>query len=203
MPGINFQIKPVLEGTKVILRPFEPDDWEKMLILLADPEVRRLTGSVSSDEEAAMADSEKEVEAMKQWYQSRNQQADRLDLAIVEKSSGELVGEAVFNHFDGTTPNVNFRILIGANGRDRGLGTEAVALFIRYGFETLGLHRIELDVYSFNPRAEKVYRKNGFILEGIRRESFIYNGEYIDTKIFAMLKSDYERYRREHHANCL
>lgn len=196
MPAIHFERKPVLEGSKVILRPFEPDDWEKMLILLEDRELKRLTGSVSSDEEAAIPADEKESETIKQWYQSRNQQTDRLDLAIVEKNSGDLVGEVVFNHYDGITPNVNFRILIGANGRDRGLGTEAVTIFMRYGFETLGLHRVELDVYSFNPRAEKVYGKCGFILEGIRRESFVYNGEYFDTKIFAMLKSDYEQYRR-------
>jgi RimJ/RimL family protein N-acetyltransferase len=52
--------------------------------------------------------------------------------------------------------------------------------------------RIELDVYSFNPRAEAVYQKVGFVLEGIKRKNFIYNGELFDTKLYAMLQSDYQ-----------
>jgi len=48
-----------------------------------------------------------------------------------------------------------------------------------------------LSVFSFNPRAERVYQKVGFKLEGIERESFLYNQEYIDSKIYGLLKSDY------------
>ncbi|MBP3040998.1 GNAT family N-acetyltransferase [Bacillaceae bacterium Marseille-Q3522] len=193
-PAINFLKKPVLEGKKVILKPFEENDWEKMLPLLEEPEVRRLTGSVRNDDEANAPITREENNRIRQWYQSRNRQTDRLDLAIIEKDNGELVGEVVLNDFEESTLNVNFRILIGASGRGKGLGSEAAALFLRYGFEVLGLHKIELEVYSFNPRAEKVYKKNGFILEGVKRESFRYNDEYIDTKIYGMLKSDYDKH---------
>ncbi|KNF08486.1 acetyltransferase [Gottschalkia purinilytica] len=189
---IDFLTKPTLKGEKVILRPFATEDWEKMIPLLTDPEVKRLTGSVANDEEANAPISSEEAEHIKQWYQSRNQQTDRLDLAIIERANGKLVGEVVFNDFEETTRNVNFRILIGASGRGKGLGTDATALFLQYGFEVLGLHKVELEVYSFNPRAEKVYRKNGFVLEGIKREDFLYNDEYIDTKIFGLLKKEYE-----------
>lgn len=188
---IDFKTKPTLKGEKVILRPFIPKDSEKMLLLLEEPEVKRLTGSVSSDHEANKPSDSEEIEYIKQWYQSRNQQTDRLDLAIIEKETGELVGEVVFNDFDETAKNVNFRILIGEKGRGKGLGTEATALFLRYGFELLNLHKVGLEVYSFNPRAEKVYRKNGFVLEGVRREDFLYNDQYIDTKVFGLLKKDY------------
>jgi len=65
----------------------------------------------------------------------------------------------------------NFRIFLGRAGRDRGLGTEATRLIVGYGFEGLGLHRISLEVYSFNPRARRVYEKAGFQAEGILRET--------------------------------
>ena len=38
-----------------------------------------------------------------------------------------------------------------------------------FAFEELKLHRLELDVYSFNPRAERVYQKAGFRREGVLR----------------------------------
>lgn len=190
---IDFKTKPILQGKKVILQPFDVNDWERMLPILAEPEVSRLTGSVVNDEEANTPNSTEEIENIKRWYQSRNNQTDRLDLAIVEKENGEIVGEVVFNDYEETTNNVNFRILIGAAGRGKGLGTEATEIFLRYGFEVLGLHKVELEVYSFNPRAERVYRKNGFILEGVKREAFRYNDKYIDTYIFGMLKDDYDK----------
>ncbi|ABX42211.1 GNAT family N-acetyltransferase [Lachnoclostridium phytofermentans] len=189
---VNFSIKPTLEGKKVLLRPFETGDWKIMIEILEDLEVKKLTGSVTSDEEANELLDASNKEKIKDWYQSRNQQTDRLDLAIVDIETGDLVGEVVYNDFNEDTYNVNIRILIGPSGRNRGLGTEAISLFIEYGFQVLNLHKIELEVYSFNPRAEKSYNKNGFILEGIRRENFCYNGEYIDTKLYGILKSDFK-----------
>lgn len=188
---IDFSYKPIIEGTKVVLRPFAKNDWEEMIRILDDLELKRLTGSVTSDEEANATDSPEEMERMKQWYLNRNEQTDRLDLAIVDIESGLVVGEAVFNEYEEETGNVNFRILIGRAGRNKGLGSEAVSLFIRYGMTELQLHKIGLEVYSFNPRAERVYQKAGFVLEGVKREDFMYNGEYIDTKIYGMLRADY------------
>lgn len=192
MNFINFAEKPVLIGEKVVLRPFETEDSERMIRILAEVEVQRLTGSATHDEETQGEMGEEEQERVRAWYATRHTQTDRLDLAIIDRASGMLVGEAVFNEYDDSTGNVNFRILIGSEGQGKGLGTEAIALFLRHGFEVLGLHRVGLEVYSFNPRAERVYVKNGFVLEGVKREDFRYNGEYIDTKVYGMLRSDYE-----------
>lgn len=83
----DFKRKPILEGKKVILRPFNIKDWEKMLLILAEPEVNRLTGLVVNDQEANGALSPEEMEKIKEWYLSRNEQTDRLDLAIIEKEN--------------------------------------------------------------------------------------------------------------------
>ncbi|MDO3412307.1 GNAT family protein [Saccharibacillus sp. CPCC 101409] len=196
MKTANFAQKPVLIGQKVILRPFEIEDAQQMLNILADPEVRRLTGSAENDSDAQAPMSEEERERTLAWYGSRSGRGDRLDLAIADRESGEMVGEAVYNEYDENVRSVNFRILIGPAGRGKGLGTEAIELFLRYGFEELGLHRIGLEVFSFNPRAERVYVKSGFVLEGIKREDFAYNGEYIDAKVYGMLRSDYDKMRK-------
>ncbi len=101
------------------------------------------------------------------WYRTRNDQAGRLDLAVAGKAGGGCAGEAVLNQWDPGNDSRNFRILIGPDGRDRGLGTEATRLIVGYGFERLGLHRVSLEVYAFNPRARRAYEKAGFRAEGI------------------------------------
>ena len=40
---------------------------------------------------------------------------------------------------------------------------------LRYAFGELGLNRVELETYSFNPRAQRCYEKVGFVREGVRR----------------------------------
>ncbi len=117
------------------------------------------------------------------WYRTRNDQAGRLDPAVAGKAGGGCAGEAVLNQWDPGNDSRNFRILIGPDGRDRGLGTEATRLIVGYGFERLGLHRVSLEVYAFNPRARRAYEKAGFRAEGILRESLRYNGERADATV--------------------
>lgn len=187
----NLGIKPVLAGEKVLLRPFEEKDCEIMCNILNEPGLKKLTGSVSSDEEANAAPLLEETEKIRKWYMTRNEQKDRLDLAVEYRENDQVIGEVVFNEYDEQTNNVNFRVLLSEASCNKGVGTEAISMFIQYGMEELELHKISLEVFSFNPRAERAYQKVGFKLEGIKREDFIYNQEYIDTKIYGLLKADY------------
>lgn len=189
----DFKHKPILTGERMILRPFKEDDFDEMIAILNEPDVRKLTGSAVNEEECAEPFSEADLDKMRAWYASRNEQTDRMDLAVIDRHTGNLVGEAVLNEYDEVTRNVNFRILIGMSGQGRGIGSEATKLILKYAFEVLLLHKVSLEVFSFNPRAERVYVKNGFLLEGVRREDFRFEDEYIDTRIYGMLKSDYKR----------
>lgn len=193
MNQINFINKPVLVGDRIILRPFESKDIDDMIKILNEPELKKLTGSVTNDNDAKKIMDEDEKIRVSEWYKTRNVQSDRLDLVIALKDSNQIIGEVVFNEYDELTNNVNFRVLISQSYSNQGLGSEAIKLFIQYGFEQLNLHKISLEVFSFNPRAEHVYTKSGFKLEGIKREDFKYNDDYIDTKIYGILKSEYDQ----------
>jgi RimJ/RimL family protein N-acetyltransferase len=188
----DFSIKPVLTGDMVVLRPFRADDIPAMLEALADPEVLRLTGSVHDTETVLGPD---EAYSLRRYYAARNEQPDRLDLAVIDKASGQCVGEVVLNQWDESNRSCNFRTLIGPAGRDRGLGTEALRLIAGYGFEHLGLHRISLEVYAFNPRARHVYEKVGFIAEGVLRDALRYEGRWIDATVMSILDHEWARHR--------
>ena len=72
-------------------------------------------------------------------------------------------------------------------------GTESASLLIGFGFETLALNRIELEVYAFNPQARRVYEKLGFRLEGTRREALIWDDERVDAHIMSMLRREFSQ----------
>lgn len=185
--------KPTLEGDLVVLRPFDVADVDVMARILADPEVLRLTGSVTSTEEIHRA-SPLADDRTREWYASRAQVDGRLDLAVVNRASDTVVGEVVLNEFDPSSNSANFRTLMGPEGRGRGLGTEAARLILGHGFEVIGLHRIGLDVFAFNPRARHVYATVGFVVEGVKRDAFAFDGEYVDEIWMSILADEWQQH---------
>lgn len=82
----------------------------------------------------------------------------------------------------------SFRIaLIGPRAYNRGFGSEATSLVLAHAFETAGLHRVELEVHDFNPRARHVYERAGFVYEGTKRQALLWQGQWIDTHIMAVV----------------
>ena len=88
--------KPTLTGRLVSLRPVTGDDTEHFLRILADPEVVRLTGSANHSGPAEGLPRDK----AREWYSTRVDQSDRLDLAVVDNQSGEVVGEVALNNWN-------------------------------------------------------------------------------------------------------
>ncbi|MET7617544.1 GNAT family protein [Streptomyces sp. NPDC005408] len=153
-----------------------------MAAIIEDPEVRKYTGAIH-----AVFDEQQ----LRTVYAARAHQADRLDLAVIDKDSGELVGEAVLYEWDEHNRSCTFRTLLGPQGRGRGLGTEATRLMVGHGFEQLRLHRISLYVFTFNPRAQRVYEKVGFVAEGIERETLLQEGEWVDAVRMSLLDREW------------
>jgi RimJ/RimL family protein N-acetyltransferase len=183
--------KPTLHGRLVTLRPFRDGDAEAMAAILSDPDVRRLTGSVATTAEAEQP--EQHDDRLVRWYATRNEQSDRLDLAVEDAVSGRLVGEVVLNEVDPDALTCNLRALIGPVGRDRGLGTEAVRLATAYGIERLGLRRITLEVFEFNPRARRVYEKVGYVATGVRPDALDFDGVSVAAVDMAVDAEDWRR----------
>lgn len=128
-------------------------------------------------------------------YSTRNEQPDRLDLAVVDRASGRCVGEVVLNDVTPGNRTCGFRTGLGPGGRDRGLGTEAVRMIVGHGFDRLGMHRISLEVYAFNPRARRVYENVGFVAEGVLRDALRWDGQWIDATVMSMLAPEWSRHR--------
>ena len=189
----DFASKPTLTGERVILRPFIDADTPRAaarrwpIRTCCDPDRQRPRRGRRPRSPPARRRSSSRLD----WYDTRNDTDDRLDLAVVDKSSGDCVGEAVLNQWDPGSQSCNFRILIGPAGQNRGLGTEATRLIVGYGFEKLGLHRISLEVYAFNPRARRAYEKAGFRAEGVLRESLRYGDQWIDATVMSILAREW------------
>jgi len=176
-----FSNLPVLIGTLVRLEPLTEAVFDEYWAALADPEVSRLTGTHATFE----------AKQVRTVLRHRGEQHDRADWAILRRHDGAFLGEAVINDFDPHNESANYRIwLAGQAHFNRGYGTEATRLVTDYAFGDIGLHRLELEVFAFNPRARRVYEKCGFQLEGTLRGALQWDGVFIDTHKMAILRTD-------------
>lgn len=184
-----FRLKPTLVGERVLLRPVVADDAPGLAELLHEPEVRRLTGTHGGVRPGVL-------ERAVNWYSSQATNTDELYLAITDKLTGDYVGEIVLQELDTDNRSCSFRIaLVGPRAFGCGYGTEATRLILSHAFETLGLHRVELEVYAFNPRARYVYEKVGFVREGTKRHALNWHGEWVDAHIMAVLADDWAEHK--------
>ena len=174
--------KPILVGNKVILRPLTAADAAAMFASLSDHESMRLTGTQQSFT----------FEQVQGHCERIEDADDRADFAIVLKENDQYIGEAVLNDIDWVNRSANFRIALADSKLfGKGYGTEATRLMIDFGIRTLDLHRIELEVYDFNLRAQHVYEKIGFVREGVRRDVLLWEGEYHHAIVMSILAPEF------------
>jgi RimJ/RimL family protein N-acetyltransferase len=153
---------------------------ERMFAGINDPEIRKLTGTHATFT----------LEVVQTFLAGLPNRADRADWAMIRVSDDAFIGEVVLNDLDADNQSMNFRIGLQIEHLGQGYGSQATRAVIAYGFEKVGLHRIHLGVYAFNPRAQRVYEKCGFQVEGIERDVLFWNGQWMNSIRMAILSTD-------------
>ncbi len=149
-------------------------------------EIDRLTGSSGTYKK----------EEVVSYYNRIVTDPDRFDFILIAPD-GTFIGESVINELDRENGSANFRIVIFDESYfGLGLGSWATEMTRDFAFEQIGLHRLELEVFSFNPRAKRAYEKAGFRLEGIKRDSQKAEDGYADTLVMAILEDEWKALKK-------
>jgi len=116
-----------------------------------------------------------------------------LSFGIHTLDSDLLIGKVELVRFDWRSQSAEVGIGIGNKAFwDKGYGTDAMRVLLRYTFMELGLHRVQLDVFSFNRRAARSYEKAGFSFEGARREAIYRDGVFHDDLVMSILRQEWD-----------
>lgn len=73
----------------------------------------------------------------------------------------------------------------------QGYGSDAMQVLVGYAFLQLGLHRLTLNVFEYNERAFRSYRKAGFQEEGRQREAILRDGRRWDIIFMGILRDEW------------
>ncbi|MBO5306177.1 MAG: GNAT family N-acetyltransferase, partial [Clostridia bacterium] len=83
--------------------------------------------------------------------------------------------------------------VINPSYRDRGIATEALARVMEFGFERLGLHRIEAKYMLGNEASRRVMEKVGMRFEGVNYGGMKIKGIYRDIGTCAILAENFKK----------
>jgi RimJ/RimL family protein N-acetyltransferase len=171
-----------LEGPNILLRPLTEGDADAIYASLEDEESRRLTGTHQHFD----------LDQVRAHCAKVESAPDRWDFVIALEHRA--IGELVINDHDPWNKSASLRMALWyAQDPGNAYRSEALGLIPPFVFGKIGLHRLELEVFEFNPRARHVYERAGFVHEGRKREALLWDGERVDAHEMAMLRADYAR----------
>lgn len=146
------------------LGPWTADLAEEILTLISDPDFRRwwtqppeLTGDAAA-----------------RWISRRDERwrdGELFSFAVRDATTGGLLGEVQLSHLADWDGSAWAGYSTAPAARGRGVAPHALQALTRWGFEAVGLHRIQLGHAIENPASCRVADKAGYAVEGIMRSS--------------------------------
>jgi ribosomal-protein-alanine N-acetyltransferase len=181
----DFTAFPQLETERLILRQIIPEDAEAIFLIRGDYEVTRYnTGAAYQSREQASD----LIGAMTNAYYDGNE----IRWGITLKGHNLVIGMCGYNYWIRHDCRASVGYDLARAYWGQGIMTEAIHAIICFGFEHMGLNRIEADADSRNPASARVLTKVGFRHEGLQREQFYEEGRYHDLLLFSLLRKDYQ-----------
>ena len=74
--------------------------------------------------------------------------------------------------------------------RGRRVADEAARQFQRHLLFDLGYHRLQMEIYGFNERAQTHAERAGWVREGVRRMAYDRHGEWVDGVLYGIVRED-------------
>ncbi len=176
---------PTLTTKRLRLRPFRLDDATA---------VEELAGAYSIAAHTANIPHPYPNGAAEEWISTHEEAFEKgkgMNFAITFKEKDTLIGAiGLFTKKQHRLGELGY--WIGEPYWNRGYCTEAAREVVRYGFEDLGLNRIQARHMTKNPASGRVMEKIGMQREGTLRQSLYRFDAFEDAHIYAILREEYE-----------
>ena len=176
---------PTLETERLRLRPFTFDDEVAVFALVSDPEVARF---VRFEAHRTPAETRWFLESVERHYR----RGDPFAWAIVRREDDRLIGSCGFVSQAGERRSAEIGYWLGKPYWGKGYAAEAARALVCFGFEQMGLERVEAKCFLDNRAGQRVIEKLGMKFEGRDRSERI-KGAHPELRVYGIARHDWER----------
>jgi RimJ/RimL family protein N-acetyltransferase len=178
----------ILRTPRLTLRPPVAADADAVYAMRSDPVVQRYGSHPPwTDPAAAVA-----------WIARNDRgmaEGEHAQLAIERRDDGVVVGTCTLYAIDTACRRAEVGYALARPHWGRGYANEAVTALLDWGFEQLGLNRVEADIDPRNAPSQRALERLGFVREGHLRERWIVGGEVCDSWIYGLLRAEWQARR--------
>ncbi|AHV96971.1 GNAT family N-acetyltransferase [Paenibacillus sabinae] len=176
---------PILETERFVLRQLNQDDSREIFQYFSLDEVTKFYDLES------FTNIEQAEELIDRWNQKfeRNQ---GIRWGITLRSESRVIGTCGFHGWMKNHYKAEIGYELTPEYWRQGYMSEVIQKAIEFGFNNLGLNRIQAFVEPENVGSRRVLEKIGFSEEGTLKEHFYWRNRFVDTVIYALLKKDYK-----------
>jgi RimJ/RimL family protein N-acetyltransferase len=166
----------------VRLRPHAEIDKIAFIASPREPEFYRLLGYVLPPE--LSRENEAQI-----WYDRKTDPKHSWTIEV----DGRCVGSVWLHSIESDNRRARFAIeIFDPRYWGRGVGTVATNAVVKFAFEDLKLHRLDLRVLTVNERAIRCYERCGFTREGVQRDTLLQGGAWYSDLWMSILESEYQ-----------
>jgi RimJ/RimL family protein N-acetyltransferase len=174
----------LFHGTHIRLTALTPDDLPAMARWYEDAEFLRLY-----DSRPAYPKTEAELA---RWLKGVAEDTNTFVFAVRPLDSDDLLGYLELDGVEWQHGVCGLGLGFGERANwGKGYGYEATRLALRYAFDELNLHRVQVTVFSYNRRSLALVDKVGFRREGVFRERLQRDGKRHDMILYGMLRHEW------------
>lgn len=173
-----------IETDRLLLRAFRAEDVESVLRNWAgDEAVQEMYGEPAYKTKG-------EVKGLLEKYIKGYPSGYTYRWAVIEKASGECIGQIAYFLVDQNNSWGEIEYCIGRAYQGNGYATEATKAVIDFGFNVIGFHKVQICVRPSNSKSKRVIEKCGFEYEGTLRDYFFRNGSYEGRMYYSLIGSN-------------
>lgn len=176
----------LLPDTPVVLRPWQPGDTDALFE--AASESVESVGRWLPWCHAGYA--REESEAWISHAQAGWQQGGLFAFALFDTEGHAVVGGMGLNQLDRQHRSANLGYWVRSTRQGKGIAARAVPIVARFGFETLGLVRVEIVCAEQNLASRRCAEKAGANYEGLARHRLVISDTPVDAAVYGLIPSD-------------
>lgn len=176
MTAIKFE---KIKTERFLLRQFIESDIDNVFKGLSDPEIIKYYGVSYQTIDAAKEQMD--------FFASIEKEGTGIWWAICSLDNNIFYGAGGLNNLNKEHKKAEIGFWLLKEYWGQGIMTEVMPIICEFGFNNLGLHRIEGIVETDNLNCKNAMKKLDFNLEGTMQDCEIKNGEFISLHIYARL----------------
>jgi [ribosomal protein S5]-alanine N-acetyltransferase len=185
MLTLDFNPFPIMDSERLYFRSFHEDDVHEVFAMRSDKEVMKYIPRPLAKN---ISDALDHIKMVKETIEKK----EGINWAITLKGQSQLIGIIGIYRIKNEDHRGELGYILLPEYHNKGYISEAIQTVLTYAFETIGFHSLEAIIDPANIASERVLIKNGFVKEGHIKENVFWDGQYLDTVIYSMLRRNFK-----------